>query len=306
MKKYKYVIVSPQNKHGGVIVLHALCRYLSEQGEDAKIFYLDKGYNYKNDLLVWLYSNVYSVKSIFKAFFSKAPKTYMLDCKRKWLPFIDKKTIVIYPEITYGNFFKAKNVVRWLMYHNQIYKQEGEKTIGYDKNDLFFCYRDIFNDEKLNPSCRKLSLTYFDLDTYKKYNHDHRSGKCYIVRKGRERTDLPDEFDGPIIDNLSEEEKVKYFNSCEYCISYDTQTAYSQIAALCGCVSVVIPEEGKTRADYRESEEIGYGVAFGMSEQEIAYAKETAPLVELYYKKLNEENNRDTKNFIQECEKYFN
>jgi len=34
-------------------------------------------------------------------------------CKRKLLPCVSKNTIVIYPESVYGNFLKAKNVVRY-------------------------------------------------------------------------------------------------------------------------------------------------------------------------------------------------
>lgn len=51
--------------------------------------------------------------------------------------------------------------------HNKQYKNESGKTIGYDKNDLFFTYRDVFNDHMLNPLCRTLYVTYFNLDLYK-------------------------------------------------------------------------------------------------------------------------------------------
>lgn len=305
MKKYKYVIVSPPGNAGGIIALHALCHYLSEQGENAKMFYLDRGFYSKHSRLVWLYSWLYSVKDWLKIKLHKKTNMNMLGCSRKWLPIVDKNTVVIYPEIFYGDFLNSKKVVRWLLYHNRFFAQDGEKTIGYGKRDLFFCFRDVFNDEKLNPQKRTLHMTYFDLDTYKKYNYGERKGKCYIVRKGWERSDLPETYDGPVIDYLSEEAKVRHFNECEYCISYDTQTAYSQIAALCGCISVVMPEAGKTKADYREKEELTYGVAFGMMEDEIQHAKDTAPLVELMYKKSIDENVENAAYFISECEAYF-
>ena len=310
MKKYKYVIVSPKNNHGGTIALHALCHFLSQQGENAKIFYLDKGYNRKNETAVLIYSIFYSIKDFFNVTFLKKPKTCILTCKRKWLPFISKNTIVIYPEIIYGNFFKSKYVVRWLLSNNKIYTNDSNKTIGYDKNDMFFCYRDVFNDEKLNPQKRKLTLTYFDLDTYKRYNFGERAGKCYILHKGAVRSDVPKHLDGPVIDSLSEKEKVKIFNECEYCICYDTQTAYSQIAALCGCISVVVPEAGKTRNDYRTHNgnifDTGYGEAFGFSQEEIDYAKNTTEQLTKMFKKAENDSISNTVDFVKECEKYFN
>ncbi len=216
---------------------------------------------------------------------------------------------MLYPEIISGNFLNSKKVARLLLFHNKLYSQNGDNTIGYDKNDLFFCYRDVFNDEKLNPEGRKLPITYFDFDTYKRYNYKQRSGKCYIVRKGNIRNDLPSEFDGVVIDDLPEKEKVKYFNSCEYCISYDTQTAYSQIAAICGCTSVVVPEKGKTRSDYRKNTgsvfDTGYGEAFGFSDDEIEYAKSTCDKLIEAMKKTEQDSIESTKSFVEECEKYF-
>ena len=38
VKKLKYVIVSPKQDNGGAVVLHTLCKYLSEEGYNAKFF----------------------------------------------------------------------------------------------------------------------------------------------------------------------------------------------------------------------------------------------------------------------------
>ncbi len=152
-------------------------------------------------------------------------------------------------------------------------------------------------------------MSYFDFDTYKRTNYGPREGKCYIIRKGETRTDLPREFDGPVIDNLSEKEKVEWFNKCEYCISYDTQTAYSQIASLCGCVSVVVPEKGKCRENYRKGTEdiydTGYGEAFGFSEEEINYSIDTREVLIKMYENLEKESIRNVQYFVKECENFF-
>jgi len=312
MKKKKYVIVAIKDNCGGAIVLHALCKHLISMDIDAKIFYLNSWCRSdKSFPLVFIYSGLVSIKDTLQKLYNKirnieSTKQVSMKCPRKYLPVIDKKnTIVVYPEIVSGNFLRAKNVVRWLLFHNHNYKREGDKTIGYDKGDLFFCYRDIFNDETLNPECRKLTITHFDLDTYKRYNFGERKGKCYVIRKGIGRDDLPKTFDGPVIDDLPEKEKVKIFNECEYCISYDTQTAYSKIAALCGCISVVVPEEGKTRRDYRTPNDYDYGEAFGFDESEVEYAKSTAYKALEEYEKSNMAGFAEVKRFVEECEAFF-
>lgn len=318
-KKLKFVIVSFRQICGGPIVLHALCKYLSELGYDARIFYSEE-YVYKKGrklkfwfnwakrtavdtckiILVKFFKNRINVNSKrFSGYYYKA----VSGCKRKLLPFVDKNTVVVYPEVTYGNFLKAKNVVRWLLYYNRFYDQNNPDS--YESNDLFFCYREVFNDTSLNPEGNKLKTPYFDLELYKQYNFGERDGKCYIVRKGKDRSDLPEIFDGTVIDELTEKEIVDVFNKCEYCISYDTQTAYSYIAALCGCTSIVIPEPGKCKEDYIGSDDDTLGVAWGYDEKEIAFAKQTQQQLIERYIEINKSGKRSAKEFAEYCESHF-
>ena len=74
---------------------------------------------------------------------------------------------------------------------------------------------------------------------------------------------------------------------------------------MCGCISVVVPEGGKKREDYRPNGEIDYGVAFGLSE-EIKFAISTRDKLIEHYKALNPDGKKQAQCFIDECEKYFN
>jgi hypothetical protein len=319
-RKFRYLIASPRNGRGGTIVLHVLCKCLNELGHEASILYIDD-INYRKGrrikywirLKFWIRYIKFTIIDIYKKTkvkifgkdrylnnekYSEYINEPVKGCHRRIWPFAKKDEIVVYPEIVWGNFTGAKNVVRWLLYFNHY--QSGD----YEESDLFFSYSDAFNDIKLNPSNRKLSISYFDLDTYKQYNYGKRNGKCYIVRKGKQRKDLPKEFDGIVVDDLPEEEKVKLFNSCEYCISYDLYTAYSSIAALCGCTSIVVPEENKTRADYIGNS-AKYGVAYGFSAEEIQYAKETREKILELYMNRNASCIKNVENFVKECEDYF-
>ena len=306
----KIVIVSLRLPDGGCVVLHALYKYLKECGENVKMLYMSD-FNYKSGrkFKFWLKNTCTFIKTGIKRIMKvKIPcDNYpIVDYKYKYTPFVGKNTIVIYPEIMFANPLHAKKVVRWLLFHNKQYKNESGKTIGYDKNDLFFTYRDVFNDPVLNPLCRTLYVTYFNLDLYKRKNYGKRNGNCYIVRKGCGRIDLPREFDGPVIDDMSEENKVRTFNECKYCISYDTQTTYSSIAAMCGCISIVIPEPGKSREDYRTEYDKEYGVSFGFDESSIAEAIKTAPKIFYQYNDYNKSSLKYVEDFLSVCDAYFN
>ncbi len=313
--KYKFIIVSPRKNGGGMIVLHMLCKLLCELGYDARIFYIYKRATGRFLKLIWMVgaifdsfllflSYIFPVKLLQKSkLFGKYYNVSIEGCKRKFFPWADKRTIVVYPEIIYGNPLKAKNVVRWFLYYNKIYNSEHPDS--YEKTDYFYCYRKIFNDYKLNPTARTLCISYFNLDLYRRYNYGVRTGKCYIIRKGFDRNDLPEHFDGIVIDNLPEEEIVRQFNQCEYCISYDMQSSYTKIAALCGCISILIPEEGKTREDYRKPGDSDYGEAFGFSESEIEYAKSTMNKVYDYYLSINTTGKEKVQFFADDCIQYF-
>lgn len=315
-KQKKYVIVSPHHYGGGPIVLHQLCKTLSELGYSAKIFYCDccptKKENIFKSWLYWLYGQMkyavrYTIAHVFQfAKFTKTRKWQVClyipvrGCKRKWLPFFDKNTVVVYPQHIYGNFLKAKKVVRWLLYY---YSFDTYDAFG--ENDLIFAFRDVFNDIKLNPTGRMLKISAFDFELYRQTNFGKRSGNCYIIRKGIDRKDLPQKFDGVIVDNLSEPEIVKVFNKCKYCYSYDTQTAYSVIAAICGCISIVVTEEGKSRDDYLNEDDRGWGVAYGESDEELKFAESTRFKCIDEFKTLIAGNRENAEYFVRECEKFF-
>ena len=69
-----------------------------------------------------------------------------------------------------------------------------------------------------------------------------------------------------LVDNLSLQEIADVFNRSKYCISYDTQTLLSKYAAICGCISIVIPEYGVSKQEWRPNIEDRYGIAYGMDE----------------------------------------
>lgn len=315
----KIIIYNVNQYFGGTLVLSALCKTFRDLGYDARVMFtyaLQSGPNttvgcrkdtMKHLTKQWighLLNKVFKKKCFFaKNQLQKSPLTTMPGIKIQYNPFFNRNnTIVIYPEVMYGNPLGAKHVVRWLLFH---YKHENESG-AYGEKDMFVCYRKIFNSPALNPKEVTLHINYFDNQLYRQYNFGPRSGKCYILRKGKSRKDLPKHFDGPVYDNdMTQEELVKMFNEYEYCYSYDTQTFYSIIAMACGCKSVVVMEPGKTVEDYLgENERSHYGIAYGDTPEQLEYAEKTRDLKlkMLDYRQRNETN---VKAFIPELEARF-
>lgn len=288
----KQIIIFNRYKYfGGTLVLSSLCKTLRELGYDAKLYMCTDIPFSESDVWDFQRRNLkrvikYKLKHFLCKHFSFVPyidklqdtkdDTSSIDMDGLSFhrsPFIGKEnSIVIYPEVTYGNPLQAKNVVRWLMYFYPYPKS----SMAYSPSDLFIAYREYFNDLELNPQRHIVIQNYFDSSLYRQYNFGERKGKCYILRKGRNRKDLPEHFDGPVFDDdMSQKELVKMFNEYKYCYSYDTQTFYTVIAAVCGCIPVIVLEPGKCESDYLGKNEKHLGRAYGDSPEQIEYALNT-------------------------------
>jgi len=316
-KKYSFIIFAPpyNETSGGIVVLYHLHKLLSEQGYKSQIYLIGgrkERILYNNAVQIWWKQIILCAKRVIVEmvyFFQKkeillndkktATEKYLSKLKLK--PCINKNTIVIYPEIEGGNPLRANNVVRWFLYKSGVYTNR----VDYGKNDLFFCYDKAFNDPKLNPDENLLNLLCVKREIFKQTNFEPRSGNCYIVRKGEMRDDLPKSFDGPVIDGLSDEEIAKIFNQSEYCISYDPYTFYTTYAALCDCIPVIMPLQGVKKDDWLPKKEMQYGIAYGMTAEEIQFAKDTKNKKEVYLDSIEQESVKQVQNFVSVCAKHF-
>lgn len=318
----KKIVIYNQNYYcGGALVLSALCKHLRELGYDARVMFplyysnrsedtelrkvLSVFYTTTMQYLAYKISRIFpSSKILSKYKLADSALTTMPGIKIQYNPFFNRNnTIVVYPDIINGNPLCAKHVMRWLLY---FYKYENVKG-AYSKDDLFVCFRDIFNNSNLNPENLCLQISYFNDTLYKRYNYGPRKGKCYIIYKGRNRKDLPTHFDGPCFNNdMTQEELVKMLNEHEYCYSYDTQSFYNVIASLCGCKTIIVMEPGKSVEDYlTEGEREHYGRAYGDTPEQIEYAEKTRDKLIEKMGNFKERNFQSIKEFIPILEKRF-
>ena len=303
MCRPRFLIASLPQLWGGTIVLHLLCRMLADLGYDAKIFLMHTDERIPRTRQELLRKYLPFINGRGKPDFDSQEGPVKGCVMTDW-PYVDDDTIVVYPEVVFGNPLGAKHVVRWFLNKNR-FTEEYEEGQPYGEDDMFICYRDVFNDYQLNPTCRQVTLRHFNYDLYKRWNYGYREGSCFIIRKGWNRPDLPPTVPGEVLDYLPEEKKVEVMNKCRYCYSFDTQTFYSNIAAICGCVSIVIPEPGKTRADYLSSGEKGWGVAFGIEPEEVEFARNTTPNLVEEIEAYKKENAANVQKFLVYCRDYF-
>lgn len=291
----KIVIINENAYCGGSLVLSTLCSTLREIGYDARVFVIPdwdlfskrKGWKkFKWYIYITLNSLRWLLRDILHSFFPrwsrisiyyKSGKTSIVEkTKKKYIPVFGKNTIVIYPEIIYGNPLYAKQVARWFLYFDRY----SDFPDAYGDDDFFFSYAPNINPIDKNPQCYIVHINYFNSRLYHQFNYDERSGCCYVFWKGWNRNDIPTTLDGPLCDKLSEEEKVECFNKYKYCYIYDPYSFYATVAAVCGCIPVIVLEPGKTETDYIDNEHPEhYGIAYGDSENQIKYAIETRNLL---------------------------
>ena len=274
MAKYVIYAKAYDEKIGGNIALHFLCHLLNESGHQASIWdphHWNAGRWHWRSFTSWPRFKATIQRSIWQLGVAQTvtnpefntPLTTRSDLRG---------AIVVYPEIVLGNPLESKAVVRWLL------NKPGVRTdkVSYGKDELNFCFNPQFRNPQLPDSEQpQLKILYIRDDIYLDQGNVQRSGTCYILRKGAKRKIEHDLSHSVVVDDLSHAETAAVFNKVERCISYDTQTLLSRYALLCGCSSIVVPEQGVSLEEWRPNEGDRLGIAYGFADQELSHAQAT-------------------------------
>lgn len=217
--------------------------------------------------------------------------------------FINKKTIqiqnvndiytddliVIYPEIVAGNPFNCKHVVRWILYHT-IHRREED---SWHINDEYFYFSEYYHTRRQEQK-RLLSAYNFRLDEFKNYGHA-RHGYCHLIKKNNIETSFVNRFNSESIPDTNWPALIEMFNRKKYFLTYDDSTYFICIAALCGCIPIVLYQE--KNPDYKEKmAHVKYGVAYGF--EEIDHAEKTLHLMRPNLEELERKSIDSINNFI--------
>ncbi len=210
--------------------------------------------------------------------------------------------VVVYPETVRGNPLRSTRVVRWLLHRPGFHRGHVE----YGAHDRYFFFGKAFDDPQLNPhgGDNLLRVVWVRDDLYHPPEVETpRQGTAVLWRKGRGRTPVHEARDAVVVDGLSHAEMATVFRRVQTCVSYDPYTMYSLYAALCGCDSVVVPEPGLEKTDWRPAEAERYGIAYGFDD--LAWARATRPLVLQHLKALESASNATARQFVDRCRVYF-
>lgn len=283
--------------NGGVIALHRLCDLLNRGGHSARMWPArkplpDPAARAAYALQAWRY-----YRRAWRRPYRTCPVFDTPLATREDLP----GAIVVYPEIVHGNPLRAQHVVRWLLHKPGWHKGRVE----YGPNDRYFFYQKAFDDPVLNPEGgdNLLKTVWVRDDIYRPPPGGERHGSAYILRKGKGRPIVHDLKDSLLVDKLSHERLAKVFGRVQTCISYDPYTMYSLYAALCGCVSIVVPEPGVSKEQWYPDPKDRYGLAYGFDD--IAHAIETQPLLLPHLKAQETRSNESVSAFVAKCAAYF-
>lgn len=302
----KFIIFAPpyNEMQGGTICLHKLVDLLNRQGYEAYLYpsFENIIFNKKNFIIPSLKLGREFVRSILNFKINKNFITPIFDGSYQSIR--SDEWIVIYGEQVSGNPLSARNVVRWLLH------QPGYHTgvINYGFNELHIKFNEAIRDFHY-PNSRLSDFTmpiiHYPLDLYNMDNvSTERTGIAYCIRKGRGKTIEHELKDSILIDKLSHKEVAKIFKRVRVFISYDSYTAYSRFAVLCGCDSIVIPDDNIAKEQWYPNSEDRYGIAYGF--KDLDDARKTRELLHKKILQEVEESRKYVEVFVESANSYFN
>jgi hypothetical protein len=164
---------------------------------------------------------------------------------------------------------------------------------------------DYYYNDYLGQKDNQLFISEFHSDIFKNVEYK-REGNCYTIRKAnpsilihpKDSYFIPFEAAGDLtgLANL--------FNRTEKFYCYDNYTFLYTQAAMCGCVSIVIPDGTKTKEEWLNGSRLNkYGIAYG--EEDIPRAIETLPMMFNEIEKVKLEMHKNVIKFIRHCQNYF-
>lgn len=301
----RYIIFSGSwnEKIGGIVCLHKLCDSINRLGGNAALCPEFDLVFFDRNKFFW------SIRKVLKSYLRSKKKISLNPEFITPLFYGDVASlkdaddfVVIYPEITYGNPLRAKNVVRWLLHNPGFHSGR----IGYASGDVFFKFNSAIKDFEFYGSVTPgldLKVIHYPVDVYNmKDVSQSRSGSAYCIRKGRGKEIVHDMSDSILIDNMSHAEVSSVFKSVNTFYSYDVYTAYSLFAIMCGCRSVVIPDAGVSIENWYPNPLDRLGITYGIDGACAAQTEGDA------IKRVNSEleaSDDNVRKFMSYCEHHF-
>ncbi len=281
---------------GGSLVIHKLCHLINSLGRQASVFpgFFCQEFREARTLRAFGGCFLCRWRWLLKQFLGyrlQRPRHLHAPYSRR----LPRDFVAIYPEIVAGNPLRAPVVVRWLLHRPGFFT--GETELG--ETDLLLTYAQHFGEgSPADVPHLELRCQILKTDIFREPEPAApRSGSCYILRKGRGRRMVHDMADSICVDDMSDQQMAEVFSRVKVCYSYDPYTMLSRYAALCGCLSVVVPEEGVDRLAWRPREADRYGIAYGVDDA--AWARSTLGALREEMERIEAQSVEQTRQFLR-------
>jgi len=205
-------------------------------------------------------------------------------------------TVAIYPEITWGNPFGVKHVVRYICCRPGLIGG----PVDFPKTDLLVWYDSVLNS---NPAAMCLTIPTIELDLFNTVGVGKRDTTCYWIGKGRDFMDCAPTGEIKITPEWPPTRKdlAVLLKRSKVLYSYDSLTALNTEAPLCGCPVVIMKEGCFKRGDVDKTE---FGTAGRCWDpKDIDWAIETLPFALSNYMKVENALKVSLERFIEVTQK---
>jgi len=209
----------------------------------------------------------------------------------------DPNFIAIYPEIYHGNPTGANTVVRYILNKPGLMSSNGAPgPTSFEKNDKLFVFSNAFNTVEADED-HLMFLPILNLHIFKDQGKK-RTKKAVFFGKYNQASNANVHFSHPNdaikIDRklaLDQQALADLLNECQVLYGYDPMSAMYEIARLCGCRVVIIPDGSYTKEQWSKYEPGMNGVSWDNDEEvELdtpKFRKHYKGMIELFSKKLD-------------------
>lgn len=191
----------------------------------------------------------------------------------------------------------------------------GKNIEKYKDTELIFQYGKSFTLGTKLENSHSIKPIIINLDFWKNLQCKRSDKPLILIKKGKIKKET-DFVPGIRLDNIINSEStrqtidfelLKYFNTHKTFITYDNETFYSVQAALCGAISIVIPDGRLTEDEWRNSNPIRkWGIAYGNNQDQIDFALSTIEELKKTIEEISVKSKNEVEYFIEKTLLVFN
>lgn len=218
----------------------------------------------------------------------------------------NENTVFIIPAGAGEHTFQ-QNIPNFINESSNIVRHLVNKQVKlYNESDKLYRLSEYFTALPEQSISGKLPVLNIDFDVFKDRKQP-RSGRCYLI-KGDEYIKGQPVYHTAADTNIDNYwaytgDRMEYlsdvFNKHEIFFTYNTQTFISVLAAMCGCISVILPHPNSSQEKLNKFPQNKYGIAYGF--ENIKHSIDTMHLVKGNLESCLRNNTDHLKNFISDC-----